>query len=208
MWGDLQGGSVCRWPCVKREVGGVSGATAFFTAIAPAHIVARNHLPGCTEQQEKTARRLVTGSVPAGEYVCDVCYTLCLPVTSHPCTAPSSWTSSAAACGCGGAEESQPAEGLRLELIAERSSSSARAVQMRACGRSFDNVIDESIFLQRVCVSVGQACESRLAPAPSSVARRGWAGDAEMGEARELAAGRVTDVDQCCAKSKFSENYD
>ena len=29
--------------------------------------------------------------------------------------------------------------------------------------------IDESIFLQRVCVSVGQACESCLAPAPSSV---------------------------------------
>ena len=28
---------------------------------------------------------------------------------------------------------------------------------------------DESIFLQRVCVSVGQACESCLAPAPSSV---------------------------------------
>ena len=29
--------------------------------------------------------------------------------------------------------------------------------------------VSESIFLQRVCVSVGHACESCLAPAPSSV---------------------------------------
>ena len=31
----------------------------------------------------------------------------------------------------------------------------------------------ESIFFQRVCVSVGQACESRSVPAPSSVGSAG-----------------------------------